>query len=118
MINKELKVGDYIFQANGKLARITKVNKATYSCQVITSAYENSTVNFNGITKNDYWGEHAEWFECDDAQAKALELAFNKYKIANSCEDILEENKNLVAKAKYFLNQIKDIEEQEVEENE
>lgn len=115
MITRKLKVGDYIFDAQGRLARITKVNKATYSFEVITNAYQQDNVAFNG-KKHTYWGQHEEWFECDDAQAKALELAFNKWKTAAETKQDLQDTKDLIGKAKFFLNQIKDIEEVEIEE--
>ena len=117
MITRKLKVGDYIFDAQGRLARITKVNKATYSFEVITGTYEQDLIAFNG-KKHNYWGEHEEWFECDNAQAKALELAFNKWKIATKIEQDLQDTKDLIGKAKFFLNQIKDIEEVVVNEDE
>lgn len=117
MITRKLNVNDYIFDARGRLARITKVNKATYSFEVITSIRQQDNVAFNG-KKHNCWGEHEEWFECDNAQAKALELAFNKWKIATETELKLQNIKDLVGKAKFFLNQIKDIEEVGVNEDE
>ena len=35
MITRKLNVNDYIFDAQGRLARITKVNKTTYSFEVL-----------------------------------------------------------------------------------
>ena len=117
MITRKLNVNDYIFDAQGRLARITKVNKATYSFEVITNTYQQDNVAFNG-KKHTYWGEHEEWFECDNAQAKALELAFKRWKITIETERDLQDIKDLIGKAKFFLNQIEDIDEVEVEEDE
>jgi len=113
MITKQLNVGDYIFNAKGELARITKVNKKTYSYVVITNYGSRDNVSFNGIkTSRYYYGSGAteEWFECEDATAKALELAFKQYKKSKKVERQLEETKELIANAKWYLEQIKDIE--------
>ncbi len=118
MITRKLNIGDYIFTAKGDLARITKINKQTYSYEIITAyyGYTIGNVAFNGIKHSDYYGDHYEWFECDNVQAKALELAFKRYKAIESTKNALKDVKELIGKAKYFLNQINDVEEIEVEE--
>lgn len=79
MIDRELKRGDYIFSANGYLARITKVNKQTYSIEIISGNYLYAdTIPFNGI-KHGYYAS-GEWFYCDDPTAKALDLVLKNYK--------------------------------------
>lgn len=117
MITRKLNVNDYIFDAQGRLARITRVNKTTYSFEVITNSYQQDNVAFNG-KNHDSWGRHEEWFECDNAQAKALELAFNRWKTATNIKQDLQDIKDLIGKAKFFLNQIEDIKEVEVYEDE
>lgn len=120
MITKQLKVGDYIFSATGKLARITKVNKKTYSYIVISDYGSKDSVGFNGIkTSSYYYGTSEEWFECNDAQAYALELAINNYKIYSEVEQVRQETKQLIANAKWYLEQIQYIEAEQpqVEEN-
>lgn len=116
MINTALKVGDYIFTAKGCLARITKINKQTYTYAVIAGYDGMTNIPFNGIRYSRF--NNAEWFVCDDIQAKALELASQRYKSNLEVANNLKEAKELIGKAKYFLNQIEDIEEvvlQEVE---
>ena len=112
MINEQLKVGDYIFSPNGKLCRIVKVNKTTYTYVDISSVYPcNDNVAFNGI-KTGYCSK-IEFFKCDDPQAKALELMFARYRKADKLEEIRKEIEELLGKAKTFLNQIADIKEVE-----
>lgn len=115
MINTALKVGDYIFTAKGSLARITKINKQTYTYALIAGHEWVTNIPFNGI-RNSYYGS-VEWFECDNIQAKALELAVQRYKSNFEVANNLKEVKELIDKAKYFLNQIEDIEDIEVEDN-
>ena len=112
MINKQLKVGDYIFTANGMLARITSVNKSSYSFKLIAGNCWYHTVSFRGINRESY----DEWFECDDAQAKAFEMAIAEYKVFNKESDILCEVKEIIGKAKHFLKDIEDIPEVDVYE--
>lgn len=115
MITKQLNVGDYIFTAQGDLARITKINKQTYSFALLTRGYlETRNISFNGI-KHNYPYDDIEFFECTEPQAKALEAAFRSYKLSTKVEEILEENKKLLGSAKYFLNQLEGIEEVEDE---
>lgn len=114
MITRTLKVGDYIFTAKGCLARITKINKQTYTYDSIARSSYNTNIPFNGI-RNSYYGSE-EWFECDDIQAKALELAFKEFQIAEDSKRILRDVRELIGKAKYFLNQIEDIEEEVLNE--
>lgn len=115
MLNNKLNVGDYIFTANGELARITKINKITYSYETITDGYASTeNVSFNGI-KHDYWGGK-EWFECSDGQAKALELAMKKYQTYQTVKEIQQEVKTLLGKAKFFLTQLEDVSSIDVEE--
>lgn len=111
MINKKLNVGDYIFKANGTVARITKINKLTYTYVEITGyGYGiHGNIAFDGIRHNEWNNE--EWFECEEPQAKALELAFKQWTDIKHYENDLVELKSLIGKAKYFLNQIEDIEE-------
>lgn len=114
MLNEQLKVGDYIFSPSGKLCRIVKVNKATYTYADLTNTYPyNDNVAFNGI-KTGYCSK-IEFFKCNEPQAKALELMFAKYRKADKLEEIRKEIEDLLGKAKTFLNQIADIEEVEVE---
>lgn len=113
MIKNQLKVGDYIFTANGDLARITKINKQTYSFNYITG-YGSDNVPFNGIRGSSYLYDSKEWFECDDIQAKALEAAFKRYKVSESLKNDVEVAKELIGKAKFFLEQVNDIETVEV----
>ena len=113
MLTEKLKVGDYIFTAYGKLCRITKVNKQTYTYEEITSIWRCGNVAFNGI-KHDGYGEHEEFFYCDNAQAKALELAIQNHKKVEKNEALIEQMKETVGMAKYLLNLL-DIEEVEVE---
>ena len=115
MITKTLNVGDYIFTASGKLGRIIKVNKNNYSYALISAPRNswgagNDKIPFNGIA-NHYYGEHEEWFVCDDSTAKALELAKKKYDTVVSNEEILKRNQGLFGLAKYFLKQMEDIKE-------
>ncbi len=108
MITKKLNIGDYIFTADGSLARITKINASTYSYSLLcgnNSGYWWNNIPFNGIR------QHIEWFECDDVQAKALKGAFDAWKLSNRQLSALERNEKLVGKAKYFLSQIQDVEE-------
>lgn len=114
MISRQLQVGDYIFNPKGELARITKINKKTYSYSIISKFGYSDHVAFDGIKRSPW--EHEEWFYCDDIQVKALELAMKEYKCSKKAEGILEETKELIGKAKYFLNQIEDIEEVEDDE--
>ena len=114
MITRTLKVGDYIFQANGDLARITKINKQTYTYAQIVGHGWVTNIPFNGIRHSRFNNE--EWFVCEDIQAKALELAFQRYKANFEVANNLKEVKELIGKAKYFLNQIEDIEEVVVHE--
>lgn len=102
MINNKLKVGDYIFCADGALYRITKVNKLTYSAKD-TSGGWTELVPFNGIKK------FAEFFECDEPQAKALELAIKTHVERNRIIKEANEAKELIGKAKYFLRHIKEL---------
>ena len=115
MITKQLNVGDYIFNAKGELARITKVNKQTYSYIVITDYGSRDNVAFSGIKNGHYYyGNTEEWFECEDATAKALELAFKQYEKDKKLENQIENVKELIGKAKFFLEQVNDIETLEV----
>jgi len=114
MITRTLKVGDYIFQANGDLARITKINKQTYTYALIVGHDWMTNIPFNGIRHSGF--NNAEWFVCDDIQAKALESAFQRYKSNLEVANNLKEVKELIGKAKYFLKQIEDLEDIEVEE--
>lgn len=114
MINNKLNVGDYIFTTDGSLYRITKINKTAYSAKSTHGWTEQ--VPFSGL------GRYAEYFECDEPQAKALDLAIKecekRYRITNEAKQV----KELIGKAKYFLrhvedflDQIEDIEEIEPE---
>lgn len=118
MLNEQLKVGDYIFSPSGKLCRIIKVNKTTYTYTDISNIYPyNDNVAFNGI-KNGYFNyDRIEFFKCDEPHAKALEIMFAKYRKADKLESIKNEIEELLGKAKVFLNQIADIEEVEVQED-
>lgn len=120
MIDKKLKVGDYIFKANGALARITEIGKSTYTYVFITEPESYQKFNIvlsNGIKYiNDF--ENEEWFVCDNVHAKALELAFKRYEIEKNHLASLEKNKALIANAKWFLEQISDIESKEPKEEE
>ena len=109
MITRTLKVGDYIFTAKGCLARITKINKQTYTYALIVGSDWMTNIPFNGIRHSRFNNE--EWFVCDDIQAKALESAFQRYKSNLEVANNLKEVKELIGKAKYFLEQIEDIEE-------
>lgn len=112
MINKQLKVGDYVFTANGLLARIISVNKNTYSFSLIAGNCWYHRIPFNGIIKRGSpYNDEIEWFECNDIQAKAFEAAIKHYIKTKNAEDTLDITKELLGKAKYFLNQLKDIEE-------
>lgn len=111
-----MKVGEYIFTASGKLARITKINKTTYTYEELTSQWGSSdNVKFDGIKH--YYGSSIEWFECTDAQAEALRLAMKRYKAGSHLEETKEEIEKLLGKAKSFLEQITDIEPVEVIED-
>ena len=112
MLNEQLKVGDYIFSPSGKLCRIVKVNKCSYTYNDLTTGYADN-VKFNGLKHS--WYQTFEFFKCDEPQAKALELMFTKCQKANKLEEIKKEIEELLGKAKTFLNQIADIEEKEVE---
>lgn len=115
MIKNKLNVGDYIFTSGGDLYRITKINKLTYSAKSTRSNWTEQ-VPFNGIKTND------EFFECDEPQAKALELAIKTYDRNSRMIKDAEEAKELIGKAKYFLGyvenfleDVKDIKEIEPE---
>ena len=114
MLNEQLKVGDYIFSPSGKLCRIIKVNKCSYTYNDLTTGYDDN-VRFNGIKHIWYGSQTAEFFKCEEPQAKALELMFTRFRKADKLEDLKKEIKELLGKAKTFLNQIADIEEVEVE---
>ena len=120
MLDKTLKVGDYIFTANGKLARIIKVNKQSYTIAVIggsaTQWGYNDNISLSGIKVNTYSGDRAEWFYCDNPTAKALELAMKRYQAGHKLQEIKEEIEKLLGKAKGFLEKITEIEVVEVEE--
>ena len=105
MINTALKVGDYIFQANGDLARITKINKQTYTYALIVGHNWVTNIPFNGIRHSRFNNE--DWFVCDDIQAKALELAFQRYKSNSEVANNLKEVKELIGKAKYLEQKLK-----------
>ena len=108
MIDKQLKVGDYVFNVNGDLAKVIKINKQTYAIQLIACSDSFKTaIPFDGVEKDSYY--KMEWFYCEDAQAKALELAMKKYYVARQASAIYEDVKELIGKAKYFLEQIADI---------
>jgi len=116
MIKNKLNVGDYVFNSGGGLYRITKVNNITYSAKSTKWSWETKQVPFNGITK------YEEYFECDEPQAKALELAIKTYDRDNRIIKEVREAKELIGKVKYllwyvkdFLEDIKDIEEIEPE---
>ena len=112
MINKQLNVGDYIFSANGRLARITKVNKQSYTFEEINAGCRwNTTGNcpFNGI-KHGYY-DTDEWFYCENADAKALECAKKRNHLFEDFDKKKEEIVSLIGKAKYFLKQIEEIAE-------
>ena len=112
MLNEQLKVGDYIFSPSGKLCRIIKVNKCSYTYNDLTTGY-NDNVKFNGL-KHD-WYQTFEFFKCDEPQAKALELMIAEYRETCKLKETKDEIEELLGKAKTFLNQIADIEEVEVE---
>lgn len=112
MINKQLKVGDYIFTAKGALARIISVNKSSYSFRLIAGNCWYERISCKGFYRDSY----DEWFECDDAQSKAFEIAIAEYKVANKTADILCEVKEIIGKAKHFLKDIEDIPEVDVYE--
>ena len=117
MINEKLNVGDYIFSPSGKLCRIIKVNKTTYTYTDITKEYRyNDNVAFNGIKNNSYLGS-VEFFKCEEPQVKALKLIFERYQKADKLEVLKNEVEELLGKAKTFLNQIADIEEVEVDDD-
>ena len=114
MISNSLKVGDYIFTPRGSLARVTKINKNTYTYELLCgndSDWWSRNIPFSGIRHG------IEWFECTDIQAKALENAFKTWMISKSQETMLNKNKELLGKAKYFLEQLKDIKEVDPEED-
>lgn len=111
MITKPLKVGDYIFQANGALARILRVNKNTYTYETISSNHWcgfSGRVAFNGI-KETQW-DHEDWFECTEPQAKALESAKRHYDVSEKLKDTKKRIEELLGQAKHFLSQIPEIE--------
>lgn len=115
MINNKLNVGDYIFTTDGNLYRITKINKLTYSAKGTRGGWTEQ-VPFNGL------GRYGEYFECDEPQAKALELAIKAHETDSRTIEKTKEAKELIGKAKYFLrnveeflNEIEDIEEIEPE---
>lgn len=115
MINNQLKVGDYIFTSNGELYRITKINKRTYSARDTAYCWTEQ-VPFSGL------GKYKEFFECNEPQAKALELALKKHERDKRMINEAEEAKELIGKAKYFLrhveeflDEVKDIKEIEPE---
>jgi len=118
MINEKLNVGDYIFSPNGKLCRIIKVNKTTYTYTDISITYpHNDNVAFNGIKNGYYSYDKIEFFKCNEPQAKALEIMFERYRKADKLEVLKNEVEELLGKAKTFLNQITDIEEVEVDDD-
>lgn len=116
MLNKQLKVGDYVVSADGTLYRITKVSKASYSYVNIERQYDTGFVPFNGIRKTGYWDNGLEVFYCDDAQAQVFINLKKKFELATKLEKSKEEIKELLGRAKYILSQINDIEIVEVDE--
>ena len=119
MFDRELNVGDYIFQANGNLAKITGKTKTYYTYRFINRKenawYYTGKISINGSTKHTY-SPIEEWFYCDEPTAKALEFAFQNYKIKKEQIDKAEKINVLLGKAKCFLEQIKDIKTIDVEE--
>lgn len=103
MINNKLKVGDYVFTTDGKLFRITKINKLTYSARETVGW--TVQVPFNGIGS----GIYGEFFECDEPQKKALELAIKAHDRNTRTIRETERAKELIGKAKYFLRHVEDF---------
>lgn len=119
MFDRELNVGDYIFQANGNLAKITGKTKTYYTYRFINIKdnrwYVSGKISINGSTKHGY-SPIEEWFICDEPTAKALELAFESYKIKKEQIDKAEIINVLLGKAKYFLELLEDIKTIDIEE--
>lgn len=102
MITKQLKEGDHIFSPvwGGIIAVVIRVNKRTYTTN-------RGTIPMGGLE------EGREWFECDDAQAKALEIALdNISKREADCrkrEAKIKKARKLVRDAKDCLASIPDV---------
>lgn len=116
MITKKLKVGDHIYDASGRLGRITKVNKQSYSFVVLTGlSGGTSNIPFDGI-RNSSWANE-EWFYCEDAAAMSLKQAFERYVEGRELIEKIRRAEELLGKAKFFLSQIEDINEVTVKED-
>ena len=102
MLNNQLKVGDYIFTTDGNLYRITKINKLTYSAKGTRGGWTEQ-VPFNGL------GRYVEYFECDEPQAKAFELAVQTYEKRYRIVEGAKRTEELIGKAKYFLRHVEEF---------
>ena len=117
MIDRKLKIGDYVFNTDGQLARVISINKCSYGIKVLGDNnwyYGRATIKFDGTPRWSYEYGNQEWFYCDDVQAKALEIANKRLSKYKDFEEVAERVEKLFGKAKFFLEQIKEIETEEV----
>lgn len=70
MIDKQLKVGDHIVDAEGHLYVIDAVNKKSYRARMVDGYYGSETVPFDGIQRR--CRLMFEYFVCDDVQQKII----------------------------------------------
>ena len=126
MFDKELKIGDYVFSLNNiirgyDLARITKVNKTTYTATSALTGHD-ITITFDGRTTRSFDYYRTEWFYCDDLAAKTLELYREQVKKQyvkklKELQNKLNEIGNITAnKTKEFKDEIEYELDEEVEE--
>ena len=112
MIRKQLNVGDYIFTPIGEMARITKINKSTYSISVITLRSITKNVPFNGIVKA--YGE--EWFDCDNPTAKALENAFKRHEYERNAQSALRSIERALLNVKQAVDKACELMEENIDD--
>lgn len=70
MIDKQLKVGDHIVDAEGHLYVIDAMNKKSYRARMVDGYYGSETVPFDGMQRR--YRLMFEYFVCDDVQQKII----------------------------------------------
>lgn len=104
MLNKELKVNDYLVGAEGDLYQVVKVLDNTY--QIKNVAYS-VRINIHKDGTRKY--APREFFHCTDVDAHMIEYARKKYEASMLMQQRIDYIETLIGQAKYFLDQIKEI---------
>lgn len=104
MLSRELKVNDYLVGANGELYQVVKVLDNAYQIKNVAYSFR-MNIHKDGIYKY----SPREFFHCTDVDAHMIEYARKKYEASMLMQQKIEYIETLIGQAKYFLEQIREI---------